>query len=1410
MENVNFSAYDQATLRSAIQDYVRTNYPDEFQDWINSDEFIIKTDIISWLAQSISYRVDLNSRENFLSLAERRESVLRLARNVSYNVKRVTPASGEVRIESITTNQQILDQDGAVIQGPIVWNDPTDPTWLDKWNAVMNAAFSNRTQFGRPLRKYSQNGEEISLYRFNSLAPATGVYPFTASVTGGSSQFEIVNVSLDPQTGSYNELAPDPLNAFHVLYRNDGLGTTSDKTGFFLPIKQGKRGYQDDILENALSIRLIDIDVDNINNDDIWVMEVNEDGDLVNEWEKVDTSLNENVAYNTSTSTSIYEVITRLNDRITLRFGDGKYGKIPVGRFRTWFRTSDPEPKPVKASDIRNNSLAIPYSDSQGNIFTLLLTFSLKETISNGAVSQTSSDISTRANTTYYTQNRMVNNEDHNSLPLSNNNVLKVKAVNRTYSGHGLSVRQNDPTGVYQSTSSSGNDGRLYFKFVKNQTTVSANPSVVSIETIVSDYVQDILSKNDKTSLYETLYPEIVFTSPPTWEEDSVVNNRSRGRYRKATNTGTPYDAILSDGAGENELKYIREGSLIRFGDHEGFVSRVIKITSNGLVENGVHMYNQISSGSQAVSAFPAFRSIIDLAEENDIVNRLSLKRSFGIRWDQTTLSWKTILAEDLNTTSDFSLKNTGDTTKAGKDASWLVRFEYKQVSSSDDTWVITDRGVEICFESDRQVSFFHANDIPINDPETGKRLRDRIVVTGDNEHRDSFLRRGLSVGFGNDQRTGELSFTGDGEVTRLDLTASDLDTKSVFLSIDGNYAANGTWSLRRGEGNDYIILNTPLAENSTAIVRMDPSINKLTTTLQTAEGDDVVKSFNLGRSPLYPENIMLFEDGNALAPSYDYSIIKTAGNGTSDTLLTTNPPGNGNDVYIHAWGGSGPAFSHIRYIGDNSEDSFATYVPSGNLIMVFVNGQFQHSGYTLNTSDSNNVRVVFDTPPANEAKIDIRSSIDKTLIRTKVQSGTMTTGQDTITLDDEVKTGLAADTMFFMNGSYGDFNVEDGIVYLDASAAGGEEYHVISIIFLASYTTARHIVENATYQAKPRPMGGDTSFYVTSQLAHPDGYPNYRGIVVNSADANLDVDADRPFAFREMVIKDGKTDLVVWRKVERNGGTEWEALNENTLPRGTYENTKHSYSSGDTLEEGVVNGSIHYKDGVWLIANTTSGEWETAGNQTLYRKEIGRGGLKFNWKHFASDARRIDPSPTNINEFFVLTSAYYTSILNWLETGGNPPSSPTPEALSQTLSDVASKKIMTDAIIWRPAKFRVLFGNLSQDELRAKFVVIKVPGATIPDSDLKLRILQTIDDFFAIENWDFGESFYYSELAAYIHQQLPSLVQSVVIVPRDSDSNFGRLFQVRALDDELFISSAGPDDIEIAPALTDSRLRIV
>ena len=83
----DFQSYDFETIRKVMVDYLRTYYAEDYNDFIESSEFIALIDMIAFLGQSLAFRADLNARENYIDTAQRRDSILKLARLISYNPK---------------------------------------------------------------------------------------------------------------------------------------------------------------------------------------------------------------------------------------------------------------------------------------------------------------------------------------------------------------------------------------------------------------------------------------------------------------------------------------------------------------------------------------------------------------------------------------------------------------------------------------------------------------------------------------------------------------------------------------------------------------------------------------------------------------------------------------------------------------------------------------------------------------------------------------------------------------------------------------------------------------------------------------------------------------------------------------------------------------------------------------------------------------------------------------------------------------------------------------------------------------------------------------------------------------------------------------------------------------------------
>jgi hypothetical protein len=85
----DFQSYDFETLRKSFVDYLRLYYPETFNDYIESSEYIALLDVIAFMGQALAFRTDLNTRENYMDTAERRDSVTRAPRSssaVNFNI----------------------------------------------------------------------------------------------------------------------------------------------------------------------------------------------------------------------------------------------------------------------------------------------------------------------------------------------------------------------------------------------------------------------------------------------------------------------------------------------------------------------------------------------------------------------------------------------------------------------------------------------------------------------------------------------------------------------------------------------------------------------------------------------------------------------------------------------------------------------------------------------------------------------------------------------------------------------------------------------------------------------------------------------------------------------------------------------------------------------------------------------------------------------------------------------------------------------------------------------------------------------------------------------------------------------------------------------------------------------------
>jgi len=155
--NADFKSYDFETLRRTMIQYLQENYPEDFNDFIDSSEYIALIDLIAYLGQNLSFRIDLNARENFLETAQRRDSILRLAQLISYHPKRNTPSSGLLKVTAISTTDNVVDSNGVNLANTTIgWNDSTNSNWYQQFINILNSAMSSN--FGNPTDRETIGG----------------------------------------------------------------------------------------------------------------------------------------------------------------------------------------------------------------------------------------------------------------------------------------------------------------------------------------------------------------------------------------------------------------------------------------------------------------------------------------------------------------------------------------------------------------------------------------------------------------------------------------------------------------------------------------------------------------------------------------------------------------------------------------------------------------------------------------------------------------------------------------------------------------------------------------------------------------------------------------------------------------------------------------------------------------------------------------------------------------------------------------------------------------------------------------------------------------------------------------------------------------------------------------------------
>jgi len=741
----DFRSYDYETLRKSFIDYLRVYYPETFNDYIESSEFIALLDVIAFMGQGLAFRNDLNARENFIDTAERRDSVIKLANLVSYTPKRNLAARGYLKIVSIQTTQNISDLNGVNLSNlPILWNDPANPSWLEQFNTIINAALVDTQRIGRPGNVADLLGVTTSEYTLRIPNTSLPIVPFNSTVDGINMNFELCSVTSVDANYMY-EIPPAPSGRFNMLYRNDKLGYGSPNTGYFFYFKQGTLQNFDFTLEQQIANQVVNIDIQGINNEDTWLYQLNNNNGTRVLWNKVENIYADAYLQTETSSRTIFSVNSRFNDQVSYVFGDGVFSQIPVGTFRAYVRAGNALTYTIDPTEMQGITVSFTYINRVGKTETLTLGLELQLPVSNAQAREPLAQIKQRAPTRYYTQNRMVNGEDYNNFPYTlYSSIIKSKAINRSSIGVSKNLDLLDPTGKYSSLNSFATDGALWQDDTNGFSTVTIN-TVGNIITFLTDTLSSILSGTRVVQYYTQNYPQYPVNASTgdgtVYWKTSAVDANSLSGYFYNISDGSELPIPIGTYS-TNSVKYVTPGALVKFVAPTGYYfdsnnrlvsgipgpsnqtyiwTTVLTVIGDGYnngegsFTNGtgpITLNGYVPNGSILTTILPAFDNSLSNEIVQECIIRMELQQDFSLVFNNSFT-----IAQDRWSINQFD------------NANWLVRFE----SQSGGRYSVTYRSLRYYFGSVQDTRFSFERDKLVYDPLSGKILQDFIKVLATN-----------------------------------------------------------------------------------------------------------------------------------------------------------------------------------------------------------------------------------------------------------------------------------------------------------------------------------------------------------------------------------------------------------------------------------------------------------------------------------------------------------------------------------------------------------------------------------------------------------------------------------------------------------------------------------------------------
>ena len=1390
--NISLKAYDFDTIRTALLEYTAQTYPDKFNDFVSSSEFIAVLDLVAYMGHSLAFRLDMNTRENFMDTAERRASILQMAKSLGYNKTRPINAKGFMKISSVTTSEDVLDNEGLSLAGKIVnWNDSNNADWYENFISVLNSSFAGNTKIQNPASTMRLDEVDYSLYEINESSSSKNInYPFTSPIAGASRNFEAVRVVLDQTLSTIYEDEPNLSKNFTLINRNDNLGSASDRTGFFVYACAGQLNYEDKNYKTVISNRRQKVNAVDVSNSDVWVTKTDSNNTYVSSVTKVDNSTRETAIYNAlrTGSGDIVSIGSLDNNSIELTYPDGVFGNAASGGYRTWYRTADNDNFSVNANDITNVDITIPYVSGDGRTYSLTFTLTSTKDFTENYSGETYASVRRIAPRSYYSQDRMVNAQDYNVYPLSlgSNVVRKLKSVNTSFAGKSRFFEMDDVIGHHSNLSVTGADGSL---FVEDE--VIKVPLSYNKEQGKSDnFIRNELTKAIK-------HPSLLNQFYYKYNSAVGINIAVAKSFTVSTNDSMVVNATIDAKVFEGDIFELNVGEITTYAKVLTVGTKLADLSSNYTLDKSMPANGTIIKIIRGVrtkfndAEVTAIKAKVDSVSETTFTLKYGLVAGKAQEWE-----WQI---------------HTGSTP-----SEIHVIFNYTSgIRDNESEYIAQFTGKKVAFESRDQVKFFYGNTTDVIDNETNLSQRDTIFL--------NYLSGQTSSNY--DSTTNNPTVVvGQQKVSNPAVYST---VGATFNAVYLNTGARETYNFIETNG----AVRSPLYSHS--LISPDgleypltaAQVIKPTTTAGEVIGDET--DLGDGQDKLH---LQIDDLATITSLSSTVGIDNSVTVSTDTNLSSTNIAINYSGSEDHSNADSSFATistADLNTIGFKGIPS-TTYFSSAGSKFAFIDttDNIEQSGTGIVTTyDAGTTEYTFTLPfqhadtdagtPGNQNQLNI-NTLDQDIKFKQYPYGQFTITSATALTTSNMLLKTANGT--FIDAEHTTVTLITGTTYKVVFWTHAVAVNDLIDVFIGSPTSYADITTfsvrvKATFELATLATQTDVTYKTLAAHVYDDyytqaGYKDNTKVKLFAGNTN-----GNPYEVftitsgNSMVTESYTVGTVTYDRASTvaYAAPQVSALTpDNTVPLTAI------------LWYNTTNATWYKRiGGVWNTSFTYSGSGENIVYQSIsYSVKEGISFVEdtftsFRWDHYADIDKRINPSTSNIIDMYVLSSDYVRNVQKWVakDFTTKQPTPPNNYELKKLMTTIEPKAAIADHVAYIPAEFKYLFGSYATTENQAVFKVIKKLGVGYTDSEIKTAVSTKVNEYFAIDNWDFGATFYFSELAAYLHQELGDYISSVVITPKYSTNEFTKLLSISCALNEIFMAVTTSNDVKIITQLSQSEL---